>query len=158
MESTHPRKAAVARCLSLALALALALALSLATGLAGTAQAGNVEKSKKTQARFVSYDEETRTLVVKVLKPGKKPDRRKLVMKRGKQAKFHVRTAGSILVRTSVTDDGQRSSVTAISVGKILNIYWVPDEDDPNVRFARKIDVVYAEEEIEVRADPVESN
>jgi hypothetical protein len=134
------------------LAIVLALAITMATGFAGAAHAAGV-KSKKTEARFVSYDETTKTLVVKVLTPGKKPDNGKLSMKRGKQAKFRIRTGGSILVRTSVTADGQKSSVSEIPTGKIMNIYWVPDEDDENVRFARKIEVVPAPDAEKVEAE-----
>ncbi|MFP6605069.1 MAG: hypothetical protein VCC19_00700, partial [Myxococcota bacterium] len=49
------------------------------------------------------------------------------------------------------TADGMRSSIDEIPDDKTLNIYWVPDEKDPDVRFARKIDMVYTDAELEAR-------
>ena len=139
MDSTPGRSASRAIIARLTLVLPLALPIAaLVVSVSGTVQAANV-KSTKTEARLISYDDETKTITVKVLSPGKKPDNRKLSMRRGKQATFKIKTRGSILVRTSVTSDGQRSSITEIPVGKALNIYWIPDEDDEDVRFARKI-------------------
>ncbi|MFP6629558.1 MAG: hypothetical protein VCC67_11055, partial [Myxococcota bacterium] len=108
-------------------------------------------KSTKTEAKFISYDADTKTLTVKVLKSGKRPKNRKLSMKRGKKATFKIKPDGSILVKTSVTADGMRSSIDEIPDNKTLNIYWVPDEKDPDVRFARKIDMVYTDAELEAR-------
>lgn len=108
-------------------------------------------KSTKTEAKFVSYDAKKKILTVKVLNPGGKPKNRKLALKRGKEAKFKIKPEGSILVRTSVTADGMKSSIDQIPDDKTLNIYWVADDKDPNVRFARKVDMVYTDEELEAR-------
>lgn len=128
-------------------------ALVLAGGalVAGPAQAEKKTKSTVTEAKFVSYDEGTKTLTVKVLKSGKRPKNKKLSMKKGKKATFKIKPEGSILVRTSVTADGMKSSIGEIPADKTLNIYWVPDETDPDVRFARKIDMVYTDQELEER-------
>ena len=116
-----------------------------------TAHAQRKSKSTKTEAKFISYDDATKTMTVKVLKSGKRPKNKKLSMKRGKKATFKIKTDGSILVKTSVTADGMRSSIDEIPDDKTLNIYWVPDETDPDVRFARKVDMVYTDEELEAR-------
>lgn len=135
-------------------ALSLCTALFLFAGSAvmvDTAEAQKKTKSTKTEAKFISYDADTKTLTVKVLKSGKRPKNRKLSMKRGKKATFKIKPDGSILVKTSVTADGMRSSIDEIPDNKTLNIYWVPDEKDPDVRFARKIDMVYTDAELEAR-------
>ncbi len=116
-----------------------------------TAHAEKKTKSTKTEAKFISYDDATKTMTVKVLKSGKRPKTKKLSMKRGKKATFKIKTEGSILVKTSVTADGMRSSIDEIPADKTLNIYWVPDETDPDVRFARKVDMVYTDEELAER-------
>ena len=130
---------------------ATALVLAGAAIVAGPAHAEKKTKSTVTEAKFISYDEATKLLTVKVLKPGKRPENRKLAMKRGKEATFKIKPEGSILVRTSVTADGMKSSIEEIPADKTLNIYWVPDEKDANARFARKIDMVYTDEELEAR-------
>lgn len=108
-------------------------------------------KSIKTEAKFISYDSAKKVVTVKVLKAGGRPENRKLSVKTGKKAEFKIKPEGSILVRTSVTADGMKSSIDEIPDDKTLNIYWVPDETDPDVRFARKIDMVYTDEELEAR-------
>ena len=127
-----------------------AVGLLVAGGFALPAEAAKV-KSTKTEAKFVSYDAKSKTLTVKILNPGKRPKNRELSLKKGKQAQFKIKPEGSVLLRTSVTADGQRSSIDEIPENKTLNIYWVPDENDPDVRFARKIDMVYTDEELEAR-------
>lgn len=151
MRSPHHsvRSSLLAAAVSTAAALALAFGLLLAPQ-AVEAQPSKV-KSTKTEAKFVSYEPNTKTLTVKVLKAGPKPKNRKLTMKAGKRAKFKIKPEGSILARTSITADGQRASIEDIPENKTLNIYWIPDERDPDVRFARKIDMVYTDAELEER-------
>jgi hypothetical protein len=132
------------------LAALLSLALwALGPG-AQDARAAGV-KSIQTEAKFISYDPESKTIEVKVLKPGKRPKNKKLSLKRGKPATFTVNPEGSVLVRTTVTANGQRSSLEEIPDDKTLNIYWVPDKDDPDSRYARKIDMIWTDEELEER-------
>lgn len=130
--------------------VALAGALALALAMPAPAQAAK-SKSVKTEARFVSYDASAKTITVKVVKTGKKPKNKELVMKRGKQATFKVKPEGSILTRTSVTLNGQKADITDIPVKKTINIYWVPDQADENIRFARKIDMILSDEEMDAR-------
>jgi len=136
------------KCASLGAALLLLVGSGV---LVDTAEAQKKTKSTKTEAKFISYDAESKTMTVKVLKPGKRPKNRKLSLKKGKKATFKIKPEGSILVRTSVTADGMRSSIDEIPDDKTLNIYWVPDEKDPEARFARKIDMVYTDQELAER-------
>ena len=133
-----------------ALGLALLAVALLAGPAAQTAQAKK-SKSIKTEATFIAYDAEAKTLEVKVKKTGKKPEKKKLKLKRGKKAVFKVKPEGSILTRTSVTLDGKRADINEIEKGQFLFIYWAPDEVDAEMRFARKIDMVLSEAEMDAR-------
>jgi len=130
--------------------VALAGTLVLALAVPAPAQAAK-SKSVKTEAKFVSFDASANTITVKVVKTGKKPKNKALVMKKGKEATFKVKPEGSILTRTSVTLNGQRADITDIPAKKTINIYWVPDQADENVRFARKIDMILSDAELEAR-------
>ncbi len=114
------------------------------------AQAASV-KSIQTEAKFISYDAENKTIKVKILKPGKRSKNKKLKLARGKPATFKVNPSGSVLTRTSVTANGKRSSLEEIPDDKTLNIYWIPDKDDADVRYAKKIDMIWTDEELEAR-------
>jgi hypothetical protein len=129
---------------------AAALALMMSPLLAGTALAAK-SKSIKTEAKFVSYDDATKTMTVKVKSTGKKPKNKALKLKTGKEAEFRIKPDGSILTKTSVTLNGKRAAIGDIPEGKTINIYWVPDEKDPNARFARKIDMILSDQELEAR-------
>jgi len=108
-------------------------------------------KSTKTEARFVSYDAAAKTITVKVVKAGKKPANKALKLKTGKEATFSVKPEGSVLTRTSVTLNGKRADITEIPDNKMINIYWVPDEVKEDTRFARKIDMILSDAELEAR-------
>ncbi len=110
------------------------------------------QKSKSTQseAKWIKFDPETNQVTVKVTKPGKgaKPPK-ELKLKRGKEASFKVIPTGSILTRTSVAINGKKGELSDIPAGKTVNIYWIPDKDDKTARFARKIDVILSDEELD---------
>ncbi len=110
------------------------------------------QKSKSTQseAKWIKFDPETNQVTVKVTKPGKgaKPPK-ELKLKRGKEASFKVIPTGSILTRTSVAINGRKGELADIPAGKTVNIYWTPDKDDKKARFARKIDVILSDEELD---------
>ena len=133
-----------------ALGVAL-LAVALFAGPAAQTAQAKKSKSIKTEATFIAYDAEAKTLEVKVKKTGKKPENKKLKLKRGKKAVFKVKPEGSILTRTSVTLDGKRADINEIEKGQFLFIYWAPDEVDAEMRFARKIDMVLSEAEMDAR-------
>jgi len=102
-------------------------------------------KSTQTEARWVSFDPAAKTVVAKVQKPGKGPNKK--MMKKNKETTFRVVPEGSILKRTSVAVNGKKGELADIPEGKQVNIYWVPDEENEGGFFARKIDVVMSEEE-----------
>ena len=69
----------------------------------------------------------------------------------GKDATFNVKPEGSVLKRTTVALDGQRFDINEIQPNQFLFIYWVPDEKNPDERFARKVDLVLTDEQMDAR-------
>jgi len=131
--------------------LFLLMSVLLVLGPGAGIAAAKKTKSIKTEGTFRSYDAEAKTLEIKVKKKGKKPANKALRVKTGKRATFNVKPEGSVLTRTSVTLDGKRADINEIEKGQFLIIYWVPDEKDPDSRFARKIDMVLSEAEMDAR-------
>ncbi len=125
-------------------ALMAGLALALVGGIASDALAAK-EKSTQTEAKFVKFDAASNTVEVKVDK-SKGPNAK--LLKKG-SATFNVKPAGSILTRTSVAINGKKGEITDIPEGKQVNVYWVPDEKKKGEFFARKIDVVLSDEELD---------
>jgi ABC-type glycerol-3-phosphate transport system substrate-binding protein len=129
--------------------LASALALALAAGLSATAASaqGKPQKSVNNEAKFVSYDEAASTVTVTITKKGK--GNRNLIkkykkeVKNGKDVTFNVIPTGSILK-------------TDLQPGKSLQVYWIEDPKKPGELFARKIDVVLSEEELNARYEVVD--
>jgi hypothetical protein len=77
-------------------------------------------------------------------------------VKNGKEATFNVIPTGSVLTRTSVAVNGVKGEITDLKPGKTLQVYWVEDPKKPGQLFARKIDVVLSEEELNARYEVVE--
>lgn len=127
------------------LTLALAVAFAVATPAAAK------PKSIQTEAKWISFDAAAKTVTVKVRKPGKKAKDKELQIKKGKEATFNVIPDGSIMTRTSVAINGKKGALDEIPEGKTVNVYWLPDEKNPGQRFAKKIDVILSEEELEAR-------
>jgi hypothetical protein len=50
-----------------------------------------------------------------------------------------------------VAVNGQKAELTDIPEGKQVNVYWIPDDENDGGFFARKIDVVLSEEELDKR-------
>jgi len=127
----------------------LAIACIALVGVAGEAAAQKA-KSTQTEAVWVRFDPEAKIVVAKVKKPGKgaQPPRN-LRLRAGEEASWKVEPEGSILTRTSVAIRGQKAQLREIPEGKTVNIYWVADPKDENARFARKIDVILSDEELD---------
>ncbi len=120
--------------------------------LVAAAPDAQAQKSKSTQseAKWIKFDPETKQVTVKVTKPGKgATPPKELKLKRGREASFKVIPTGSILTRTSVAINGKKGELADIPAGKTVNIYWIPDKDDKTARFARKIDVILSDEELD---------
>jgi hypothetical protein len=123
-------------------------ALAFVVSVAGVAEA---KKSKSTQneAQWIAFDAAAKTVTVKITKKGKGPN--KNVLKARKEATFNVIPEGSILTRTSVAINGVKGELSDIPEGKTVLIYWVPDEKKDGEFFARKIDVIFSEAELDER-------
>jgi hypothetical protein len=111
----------------------------------GVAQAA--EKSVQTEAEWIKFDAEAKTVTVKVIKPGRGDAAEALT--KNKEAVFAVKPEGSVLTRTTVSINGKKAELTDIPVGKTVNVYWRPDETDPTILRARKIDVILSEAELD---------
>lgn len=135
--------------------LAAAGAFTFAAALAG-APAQAAEKTTQTEARWIAYDAATKSVKVKVDKPGTGPNKAKL--KRNQEVSFRVVPEGSVLVRTSVAINGVKGELTDIPADKKVNVYWLPDPENKDGYFARKIDVVLSEEELDKRYPDADKN
>jgi hypothetical protein len=124
-------------------------AFALVASVAPLAEAQKKSKSTQNEAEWVAYDAAAKTVTVKITKKGKGPNKKHL--KPRKEATFNVIPEGSILTRTSVAINGVKGELTDISPGKTVLIYWVPDEKKDGELFARKIDVVMSEEELDAK-------
>ena len=122
------------------------LALAFVCTVATDAHAQKKQKSTQTEARFISFDAASNTVKVKADK-SKGPNKK--MLKKGKEATFNVIPEGSILTRTSVAINGKKGHIKDIPAGKQVNVYWVPDEKKDGELFARKIDVVLSDEELD---------
>jgi len=124
----------------------------LLVSLASDGLAQSKSRSVQTQARWVAFDAEAKTVTVKVVKAGKIRDKeQRKQVKKGKEVVFDVKPEGSVLTRTTVAINGIKSELTDIEVGKSVNVYWVADASKPSGRFARKIDVLFSRKELEER-------
>ncbi|HEY8155386.1 MAG TPA: hypothetical protein VII72_14775 [Myxococcota bacterium] len=105
------------------------------------------KKSTRNEAEWVKYDATAKTVTMKIKKAGLGPGAAKL--KVGQQAVFAVQPEGTVLTRTSVAVNGKKGELTDIPAGKTVLVYWVPDVKDPKGLFARKIDVIMSEQELD---------
>ena len=126
---------------------AVALALACTTAFAASAQAGG--KSIQTEAEWIGYDPQAKTVTVKVTKPGRGADAK--LLRRNQKAVFAVTPEGSVLTRTTVAINGVKGELADIPRGKTVNVYWRPDERDPSILRARKIDVILSEAELDAK-------
>lgn len=137
-----------------------AACLAVAFGGAGAAYAQGNQKSVQNEAQFVKFDEATSTVVVKIMKKGKGNSallkQFEDQVKNGKDATFNVIPTGSVLTRTSVAVNGVKGEMKDLQPGKRVLIYWVEDPKKKGELFARKIDVVLSEEELNKRYEVVE--
>lgn len=133
-----------------------ALGLLLGGPLATTAGAEKKSKVIQTEAKWVAFDPEAKTVTVRVTKTGKKPKDKGLKLKKGQNATFNVKPEGSVLTRTTVKINGLGGKLTDIETGKTVNVYWIPDPKSEGNRFARSIDVTLSREEWEAKTKAVE--
>ena len=127
------------------------LAASVVAVLFAAAQAPDAfaaeQKSTRNEAEWVKYDPAAKTVTLKIKKAGLGPGAAKV--KIGQQAVFNVQPEGTVLTRTSVAVNGKKAALTDIPPGKTVIVYWVPDAKDAKTPFARKIDVIMSEQELD---------
>jgi hypothetical protein len=141
-----------------------ALAASVAACLiAAPAAIAAEDKAKSTQSegKWVKFDSAANTVTIKITKEGKgaKPPEA-LKVRKGRDAVFKVKPTGSVLTKTSVAINGKKGELTDIPEGKTVNVYWVADQSDPKSRFAKKIDVILSDEELDAKygVDKIEAD
>lgn len=105
------------------------------------------QKSTRNEAEWIKYDTAAKTVTLKIKKAGLGPGA--AALKVGQQVVFNVKPEGSVLTRTSVAVNGKKGELTDIPSGKTVLVYWVPDATDAKARFARKIDVILSEQELD---------
>lgn len=128
-----------------------AVGLLLGGAIATPASAEKKSKVIQTEAKWVEFDPEAKTVTITVKKTGKKPKDSSLKLKKGQKATFTVKPEGSVLTRTTVKINGLGGVLTDIPVGKSVNIYWIPDDENEGKRFARSIDVIFSQEEMDAK-------
>lgn len=118
---------------------------------ASIAPVAEAKKSKSTQneAEWIAFDAAAKTVTVKITKKGKGPNKK--LLKTRKEATFNVIPEGSILTRTTVAINGVKAELQDIPEGKTVLLYWVPDPNKEGEFFARKIDVIFSEKELDER-------
>ncbi len=126
-------------------AAAVAVAGLIAAGSALAAE----PKSTRNEAEWVVYDAAAKTVKMKIKKLGLGPSAAQL--KVGQEAVFNVQPEGSVLTRTSVAVNGKKGALTDIKPGKTVLVYWIPDPKDAKALFAKKIDVILSEQELDER-------
>jgi hypothetical protein len=129
--------------------LVFAAAAAVAGLVAASEAVAAEQKSTRNEAEWVAYDAAAKTVKLKIKKLGLGPNAAKL--KVGQEAVFNVQPEGSVLSRTSVAVNGKKGALTDIKPGKTVLIYWVPDPKDTKANFARKIDVILSEAELDER-------
>ena len=122
-------------------------AFAFVTSIAPAAEAQKKSKSTQNEAEWIAFDAAAKTVTVKITKKGKGPNSK--LLKTKKEATFNVIPEGSVLTRTTVTINGIKSELTDITEGKTVLIYWVPDPNKEGELFARKIDAILSEEEMD---------
>ena len=126
---------------------------------------GEITVKSDAQLTLTTFSGQTRSVTVSLdtvikLAGNKDGTPADLKVKKGREATFKVNPTGSVLSRTSIAINGKKGEITDIPEGKTVNVYWVPDASDPKTRFARKIDVILSDEELDAKygVDKIEAD
>ena len=106
-------------------AFAAALAAVLAAFAVAPASAEEA-KTERSNGRVVSYDNDKATLTIK---------------DKGKEMSFHVTAEGSVLTRTTVTQNARPAKLDDIKPNAVVVVYWRQNASNPDQKDARKIDM-----------------
>jgi hypothetical protein len=115
-----------------------ALALVFSAVSAGPAYAQKKAKPKQVQGTYLSFDEATSTIKIK---------------EKGKEKVYTIKPEGSILTRTAIKINGRGAKITELPPNSRIILYWIPDEKDPKMRFARTIDAPSIPEDLQEEFD-----
>jgi hypothetical protein len=96
-------------------------------GVVSTASADDKAKTERTAGKFVKWDKDAGTVLVK---------------EKGKDVLFSVVAEGSVLTRTTVTVKAKPAKLDDLKEGQVVVVYWKPVVTDPSKKDARKIDAV----------------
>jgi len=126
-----------------------AVALAAVAG-ASPALAQPKSKTVQSEGQWIAFDPATSTAKVKVTEPaqGGKPPKG-LELKGGQEGVFNVKPEGSVLTKTTVKIRGRKAELLDIPAGRTVIVYWQQDEKDPKARFARSIDVILSDAELD---------
>ena len=83
-------------------------------------------KTERSNGRVVSYDKDKATLTIK---------------DKGKEMSFHVTAEGSVLTRTTVTQNARPAKLDDIKPNAVVVVYWRQNASNPDQKDARKIDM-----------------
>jgi len=107
-------------------------------------------KTVQSEGEWIAFEPATSTAKVKVTEPAQGGNPPKgLELKSGQEGVFKVKPEGSVLTRTTVKIRGRKAELADIPAGKTVIVYWQQDEADASARFARSIDVILSEAELE---------
>ena len=123
-----------------------AAALAVAGLVFATPGSAEEKKSKSVQSEveWIAFDAAAETVKVKVKKPGSGAKG----LSANQEAVVKVKHEGSVLSKTTVKVNGRKGELKDIPVGKTVLLYWV---DQDGGRFARAIDVIFSDEELDAR-------
>jgi hypothetical protein len=106
-------------------------------------------KSTENEATFIGFDADAKTISVKITKNGRGPNKK--LLKKGQEVTFNVKPEGSVLTRTTVKINGKRAEISELPEGKTILIRWVPEKNQEGKFFARGIDSILSDEELDER-------
>jgi hypothetical protein len=105
---------------------AAALVSFLAAFAAAPATAEEAAKTERANGRVVSYDKDKATLTIK---------------DKGKELAFHVTAEGSVLTRTTVTQNARPAKLDDLKPNAVVVVYWRQNASNADQKDARKIDM-----------------
>lgn len=119
---------------------AFVAALTAFVAVLAAAPAGAQEKAKteRSNGRVVKYDAAAATLTIK---------------DKGKESTFNVKAEGSVLTRTTVTQNARPAKLDDLKPGQVVVVYWRPNDANADQKDARKIDIPNIPEGMEPEDD-----
>ena len=114
------------------------LAAFVAVLAASPAGAQDKAKTERSNGRVVKYDTAAATVTIK---------------DKGKETSFTVKAEGSVLTRTTVTQNSRPAKLDDLKAGQVVVVYWRPNDANAEQKDARKIDIASVPEGMEPEDD-----